>query len=323
MKIVSVIVPVYNLEHCLIRCLESLVNQSYSDFEVILIDDGSTDDSYNICNGFSQKDSRFCVMHYDNHGVSFARNRGLEKAMGDYVMFVDGDDEILSDMLMSYVSAIEKSRADVVIGGLTLIEEDGGREIKAPAQKGTFSSEFWNELCKDNSGVYGYVSNKLYRRQLLENNKIRFREDMTAQEDLAFALSAYEKSKEFCLIEYSGYLYYRVPGKRRMPIKDLLENQIKLQHEAKAAGALETNIMCVIDRIQGMVYNAAFGVEDEAEFGQWADIDGLKDILKQKKICQIEKKWIISLFIKEKYAVIYQYFQFRKKLKRILRKENC
>ena len=96
--LISVIVPVYNVEEYLDRCIESIVNQTYKNLEILLIDDGSTDNSYNICDKWAKKDNRIKVVHKENGGVSSARNVGLDVATGDYIGFVDSDDYISIDM---------------------------------------------------------------------------------------------------------------------------------------------------------------------------------------------------------------------------------
>lgn len=323
MKKVSIVVPVYNLEHCLSRCLESLIRQTYTDFEVILIDDGSKDKSYEICKFLCKMDKRFQVFHYDNHGVSFARNKGMKVASGEYIMFVDGDDEVLPDMLEHYVLAMEKSQADVVIGGLTFIEENKEKIEKKPVKEGIFRQEIWNEFCKDNQGIYGYIPNKMYRLQLLKKEGMSFREDMSAQEDLEFALSVYSKSQLFCQISYSGYLYYHVEGKRRMPVDDLIENQLKLLKYAHRANASEKSIETVIQKIQEIIYCSLFHSENKANICELARIENLREILSYDKIQHGERKWILKLFLSKKYAFIYWYFKTRRRLKKLLGKESC
>ena len=104
---VSVIVPVYNTRGYLARCIESILGQSFSDFELLLVDDGSTDGSGDLCDSFLTKDSRVRVFHLQNGGVSAARNYGIQQAQGEWICFVDSDDEVLKDYLQDMVSAID------------------------------------------------------------------------------------------------------------------------------------------------------------------------------------------------------------------------
>ena len=100
---ISLIIPVYNKEDFVVRCIDSLINQSYEDIEIIAIDDGSTDDSLKILNELEKKDQRMKVFHQDNAGVSVARNRGLLEATGDYVYFIDGDDYLIKEIGRAHV----------------------------------------------------------------------------------------------------------------------------------------------------------------------------------------------------------------------------
>lgn len=107
-NVVSIIVPGYNVEKYIITCLESIENQTYQNFEVIIIDDGSTDNTGNICDQFSKKDNRFKVWHTQNGGISKARNIGLEKAKGEYIVFIDSDDYVHKDYIKRLTETIRK-----------------------------------------------------------------------------------------------------------------------------------------------------------------------------------------------------------------------
>lgn len=102
MELVSIVIPVYNCETKLKRCLQSVQKQTYKDIEVLIVNDGSTDNSLQVCEEFCKQDVRFHVFNQKNHGVSYSRNQGIKKANGQYLMFVDGDDEVLPDMVQQY-----------------------------------------------------------------------------------------------------------------------------------------------------------------------------------------------------------------------------
>ena len=118
---ISVIVPVYNVEKYLRACLESIVNQTYRDLEIILVDDGSTDSSGIICGEYAEKDARVKVIHKENGGASSARNAGLNIAQGEYITFVDSDDTIELDMIDCLLSSVRE--ADVVICKARIVRE--------------------------------------------------------------------------------------------------------------------------------------------------------------------------------------------------------
>ena len=126
MPLISVIVPVYNTEKYLKACLESVQKQSYMNFELLLIDDGSSDGSGAICDFFANNDSRIRVFHTNNRGVSYARNLGLTYARGSYVMFVDSDDELPNNAIESLIS----ETADFTVGGMLRIIKKCGHEFK-------------------------------------------------------------------------------------------------------------------------------------------------------------------------------------------------
>jgi raffinose-raffinose alpha-galactotransferase len=119
--LVSVIIPVFNVEQYIERCVESVINQEYKNIEIILVDDGSTDQSGMLCDELATKDERIHVIHKKNGGLSSARNSGLEHASGEWVTFIDSDDWVTEDYVSGMYNTAEMSKADVVIGGVAYI----------------------------------------------------------------------------------------------------------------------------------------------------------------------------------------------------------
>ena len=176
---ISIVVPVYNLEKWIGRCLDSLAKQTFSNFEVLLIDDGSTDGSPAICCDFCAADSRFGYIRQENRGASAARNTGLDKARGEYICFVDADDILEPTYLSAFIGNIAGS--DVLVQG-RFWHMDGKMYSKtfefndireASLQKGDLQSALFM-LYKRNQ--LGYLWTMMYKRNIIENNKIRFRE---------------------------------------------------------------------------------------------------------------------------------------------------
>ena len=161
----SVIVPVYNADRYLHRCVDSILNQTYKDFELILVDDGSKDCCPQICDEYALKDSRVKVIHQENSGVSVARNNGIELCKGQFISFVDADDYIGPEMFKELVSGIQ-GKADIVMCGYTLCCEQQEKHIFSNAPK-----EFNLQALKTNYDTYK-ISNsswaKLYKRNLLK-----------------------------------------------------------------------------------------------------------------------------------------------------------
>lgn len=188
---ISIVVPVYNAEKYLKNCIESILSQSYSDIEVILVDDGSTDHSGSICDQIAIKDNRIKVIHQKNKGVSSARNAGLKECIGDWIMFVDADDELYVDSIEHLLGNV-KDDIDLVIGGYRQYSENGDviyevndREIlqmnSHAAIKLMYKSLYYN--------YQGYSSNKLFRRDILMDNQIAFNDNIYYNEDRLFVVN--------------------------------------------------------------------------------------------------------------------------------------
>lgn len=170
MVAISVIVPVYNVEDLLSKCLDSILNQNFRDFELLLIDDGSEDKSGIICEEYEKKDSRIKVYHKKNGGLSSARNYGIERASGNYITFIDSDDFIDKSMLeILYYNMIDND-VDLSITGVRDIY-DGKTSIDADREKMLLNSEETLKLMLMGKKVNVYAVSKLYKRSIFENIK--------------------------------------------------------------------------------------------------------------------------------------------------------
>ena len=182
---ISVIVPVYNKARYIGSVLSDIAKQTFRDFECIIVDDGSTDSSGEICDEFAAKDKRFCVQHVPNGGVSRARNIGLTRATGQYVTFIDADDHIEPDYLMQLYTDMERSRADMVIAGLEKFWEDGRPPFttEVPYDGVRSIKQLMPEFAQvqKRTGIYGYGCGKLMRRDLIADT--RFSEWLRLAED--------------------------------------------------------------------------------------------------------------------------------------------
>lgn len=200
---VSIIVPVYNAFQYLNRCIESLVNQTINDIEIILIDDGSTDDSLLICREWASKDKRIVVIEQENSGVSSARNVGLDNAKGDYIMFVDSDDYMLPQMCEKMIATIESKKADLVVCGTT---ETGGGYWRPVANKDyTFTQLKENFVELLHTELLSPPWNKIFKRAIIGEQ--RFREDITFGEDLMFNLGYIDKCNKVSFIKESPFFH--------------------------------------------------------------------------------------------------------------------
>lgn len=206
--IISVIVPVYNVEQYLPHCIDSILTQTFTDFEVLLIDDGSTDNSGRICDEYAKKDNRIRVFHKENGGVSSARNVGLDNAEGEFLGFVDGDDILSPVYLMILLKALEDLHVDLVIAQYTSKSSDAvslNEEIMFWEVK---DSVIYLENAFCNDMIDGYLWNKLFKRDIVLGNNIRFRSDISVWEDMLFVVSYCTFIRLIALIDNIIY-YYR------------------------------------------------------------------------------------------------------------------
>lgn len=172
MKLITVIIPVYNVKPYLSKCLESVGKQSYKNLEIILVDDGSDDGSFSICKEFSKRDSRIKLYHTKNLGLSHARNVGLDHANGEYIVFIDSDDYIHENMISIMMDKAED--ADLVICNYKKVLNDTKKEIPQDAKCLKDDSwnykQFWEHYYLKDLNVFCCVAwNKLYKRKLFKN----------------------------------------------------------------------------------------------------------------------------------------------------------
>ena len=184
---ISLIVPVYNAGKYLSRCVEGILNQSFKDFELILVNDGSKDNSLEICNQYSGSDARVIIVSQENGGASSARNHGIEVAKGDYICFVDADDHVTSSYLEQLIRpALQNDRIDLVLQGR--IKCESGLQTKiAPEHDGVYFLSEDPGFFKDVS-LFRFCSvfSKLFKRDIIHDHKISFSKSMNHGEDFDF-----------------------------------------------------------------------------------------------------------------------------------------
>lgn len=213
-KCVSIIIPVYNVKQHIEKCIESVCGQTYSNLEIIIVDDGSTDGTIEICNNLKKRDPRIQIFHTSNQGVSHARNLGLDKATGEYIKFVDGDDMIPGDSTRVFINTIEEKKVDFVISSYTKVLAEINIYFNQLDKPGIYSNKEYlcNTLKDPGHHYYGVVWNKLYRRNIIQENNIRFIEKTCLGEDFIFNLNYLECVKSVCVIKKNLYYYNCVNG---------------------------------------------------------------------------------------------------------------
>lgn len=202
---ISVIIPVYNCEKYLQDCLKSVIGQTYKDLEIIIIDDGSTDNSGIICDQFAKLDSRIQVIHQENRGVSAARNIGILQMSGELVSFIDADDTLDTDMYEFLFSLMNDYSADIVHCGYRHIV---GEEIRLVHDSRQIVPQNSEEAltCLIGARLFvGSLWNKLYKAKLIKN--LTFDEDIKINEDILFNFQVFSKADKIVFADYTKYNY--------------------------------------------------------------------------------------------------------------------
>ena len=221
---ITVIIPVYNVEQYLRDALESVIQQTYDNLEIILIDDGSTDNSGKMCDEYALKDNRIKVFHQENKGLPSARNTGLKNATGEYIMFIDSDDKFELQSCEIMYKVIKKTESDYVIGNYINIDEDGTKWNNP-----VFSTEKYKQFklsIKDYKNSFyimnSSVCNKIFRKSFLDRLQIKFIEGLPA-EDAIFTTYCFLNSKN---VQYIPNIMYQY----RQRYKNSISNSCSMQY---------------------------------------------------------------------------------------------
>lgn len=310
--LISIIVPVYNVETVLPVCLDSILRQSFQDFELLLVDDGSQDRSSIICDEYARKDERIRVFHQKNGGVSSARNKGLKEAIGEYLVFIDSDDWIQDDffsVIQPYLGVF-----DVILFGLDLVTPDGHsiRKFVPPFEM----SE--NDMTKLADILYalfridllGYVIATVVRRDIVVAHSLKFDERFSLHEDSLFFLDCCKYASSFVSLAQTPYkyVYYEKVGRRTLSntipanYKEIL--QLRQRKMTELLSSIE---MCEKERhfIEGrLMYNYCRVSLDIALSQNRGRIRAVKDCIeefadKEIVVCSA-KESILHFFVKKR-----------------------
>lgn len=209
--LISIIVPIYNAELYLERCLRSLEKQTYQNTEIVLIDDGSEDGSREICQRYVKKDARFSLYIQNNRGVSEARNLGLDKVSGEYILFTDSDDYLEENYVMAFWKTMELTKADMVVCNYRqecrLRGDSDMKHYTAPP--GNYRRKAYIDRVSRCPGAhyFGVLWNKIYRTELLRNNGMRFDPKLSLGEDFVFNMEYLSLIKRIYVIADKLYIY--------------------------------------------------------------------------------------------------------------------
>ena len=301
---VSIIVPVYQVENYLHKCVDSILAQTFTDFELILVDDGSKDRSGQICDEYAEMDERVTVIHKENSGPSDTRNRGIEQAAGNYFMFVDSDDYIAPTMVECLYQSILKENADIAACNfLYSFEDDRNQDFSTNIQWEVVSGAeiFYNRKNDRSCGYWTVVWNKLYKSKVF--GKLRFRVGKY-HEDEFWANDIYQMDIKMVTIPECLY-YYRQHGnnsmkttnsKKNLDILEALQERIDiyLMDETHAAQAYRVLIYSLeyLEKSKRMITNR----EEKAKYLQAEK--RTKDIvhqLRKRKLTNIQRTSLVFL----------------------------
>lgn len=201
----SIIVPIFNAEKYIRRCIESILCQTYSDFEVILIDDGSNDHSLDICLEYSRKDSRVKVIQQKNKGVSSARNAGIEKSTGNWIIFIDADDRIAKNALEISAEVLSKNKQiDTIAWGSNFENKDSIKQLIKYEDDKIFTNIEFLKIPNFHQAVWGYI----FSRNIIATNNLRFDEKLSMSEDKLFMLEYLLLASDIFTSKQQLYYYY-------------------------------------------------------------------------------------------------------------------
>lgn len=228
---ISIIIPVYNVEKYLPKCIDSILSQTYTDWELILIDDGSIDQSAKICDEYTYKDKRIKVTHKKNEGVSKARNIGITLAQGEYICFVDSDDWIESTYLEDF--KVKEQQCDFYVSGALYDTYNKVYSYKKYKEKFCINQvEIRDEFFEQDLLSNGYPWGKLYKSQIIKDNNIKFNENLTINEDHIFVFQYFSYINTFYITNTAGY-HYTVFDYSGRKLSDKINNYTELKLAAE------------------------------------------------------------------------------------------
>lgn len=273
--LISIIIPIYNVEQYLNQCMDSVLNQTYKNIEILLINDGSTDYSGEICEKYAKKDRRVRVIHNKNQGVSISRNIGIKEAKGSYITFVDSDDFVSEVYIETLYHLIVNNHADISIIGN---DEQLGSKIKKANRKlrKILNPEETIGKILEEKYLSAVCWGKMYKRDLFKNDKMRFDQAMKIGEDLKFMLPIIDNCKKIS-VDTTQYLYhYRLneqsitqqKGKKDLWLQEILLSEqiikwIRKEHPSIVHRAIQRYVRANITFLVKMIKEKSDSLEEE------------------------------------------------------------
>ena len=323
---VSVVIPVYNKKKYLQNVFDCLLKQTFDAFECIIVDDGSTDGSGDLCDKLSFEDKRFRVFHIPNGGVSHARNYALSKANGEYITFIDADDSVPENYLECLYKAIAESKADMAICSVTKVWKSGKQEKVELLPNGVYEKK---DLLpgfaafQKKTGVYGYCCGKFFSKKLVAGK--RFDESICLAEDFDFYLKIYPEIHSICFTNETTYLYRQESENSSFTVADnaidyraQLTVNVHYKHYLEHENAFSGDNRAIVSQLlSNYVYFTLFYCDIEKLHQIYSD---LQTVYEEEQFDlhgrNTFEKWILQLFFHHKLLLI----KFSLKLYRFARK---
>lgn len=313
---ISIIIPVYKAENTLRKCVESCLNQTYKDIEIILVDDGSPDSCPTICNEYSVKDGRVIVLHKKNGGVSSARNLGLKRARGEFIVFVDSDDWIEDDMLKHMMNIQIKNDYDLILCNYT-IHFDNNKSIadNTYVPKMRSKHEIYNYLLMPNKeDSFRTPWAKMYKSRIIHENNLQFNESLTLGEDTCFNYQyiSYINSI-YCINGYNGYNFRRIFSSEKKAryyksAKYLFNSRIIMIQEFTNIFSKNTVLTEYKDRLTLKYIYALSILENVAVSAGFNHRDIIQENIRISKLFEIRSAKLNDLSMRDKFTLIcYRY----------------
>lgn len=335
----SVIVPIYNIEKYLRRCIDSVLSQTFDDFELILVDDGSPDNCPLICDDYKSKDERIKVIHKENGGLVSARQAGVEICEGEYIFNLDGDDHIAPDALQSAYEIIEKTNADIVSFSYTEVKESmKGKKVDDILPEGLYVKEdiinkiYPDLLCNENMlSAFYFIWGRAIKRELICSIQLSVSTKISHGEDVSCVIPCFLKAEKVYVSRKSVY-FYTIRGDSlttSFKTKQITDIANTIEHIYKYSDILPDGFERQIERYSAFMCFAIIALAAEGNHRKY--IKEIKELInnsvhkqkiKKAKFKNITVKSKISMFLMKKglIGMAFYFLNMCKKIKKVLKK---
>ena len=243
---ISIVIPIYNVEKYLSNCIESITNQSFQNYEMILVNDGSKDSSLEICYKYKKNNNKIKIVNKENGGLSSARNAGIKIAKGKYIVFIDPDDEIDKNYFNTLYTIAEENNCDFVVGNYVIVP--GGQKVTSGYKYNTVLNG--KDFILSNKNIHTrndlcFVWRNIYKLDIIKKNNIKFNEEVFIGEDVIFNIEFFLKSKKGYATDKIIY-YYRVDNPNslmRASYKPKLESSLIKQYEIRKKLSIDYHLL--------------------------------------------------------------------------------